>query len=112
MKFSLVDRILELQPPERIVAVKAVSMAEEYLADHFPTFPVLPGVMMLESMADALYLKGSFDKSYEILNKCLELPSHSAEIYKKLCILSQKKGDSKQAERYLRLYDKHQKNNK
>jgi 3-hydroxyacyl-[acyl-carrier-protein] dehydratase len=53
MKFALIDRIVELQPRQRIVAVKAVSLAEEYLADHFPTFPVLPGVLMLETMAEA-----------------------------------------------------------
>ena len=33
--------------------MKYVSLAEEYLADHFPTFPVLPGVMMLESATQA-----------------------------------------------------------
>ncbi len=53
MKFALVDRITEIVPGERITAVKAVSQAEEYLADHFPTFPVLPGVLMLESLAEA-----------------------------------------------------------
>ena len=53
MKFRLIDRIIELAPGERIVAVKAVSLAEEYLADHFPTFPVLPGVFMLEAMTEA-----------------------------------------------------------
>lgn len=53
MKFSLIDRVLELDRGRRIVAVKAVSLAEEYLADHFPTFPVLPGVLMLEAMAQA-----------------------------------------------------------
>ena len=53
MKFGLVDRIEEITAGERIVAVKAVSLAEEYLADHFPTFPVLPGVLMLEAMAEA-----------------------------------------------------------
>ena len=53
MKFALVDRILELVPRKRIVVVKAVTLAEEYLADHFPTFPVLPGVLMLEVMAQA-----------------------------------------------------------
>jgi len=53
MKFGLIDRIVELTRGEQIVAVKAVSLAEEYLADHFPTFPVLPGVFMLEAMAEA-----------------------------------------------------------
>jgi len=52
MKFQLIDVILE-QSPERIVAVKQVSAAEEYLADHFPSFPILPGVMMLETMVQA-----------------------------------------------------------
>jgi 3-hydroxyacyl-[acyl-carrier-protein] dehydratase len=53
MKFGLVDRIIELTPRERIVAVKAVSLAEEYLADHFPTFPVLPGVFMLQALVES-----------------------------------------------------------
>lgn len=37
----------------RVVTVKAVTLAEEYLQDHFATFPVLPGVMMLEAMVQA-----------------------------------------------------------
>ncbi len=53
MRFLLVDRIIELEPGTRIKAVKNVSLAEEYLADHFPGFPVLPGVMMLEAMTQA-----------------------------------------------------------
>lgn len=53
MKFGLIDRIVELTRGERIVAVKAVSLAEEYLEDHFPTFPVLPGVLMLEALVEA-----------------------------------------------------------
>jgi len=52
MKFTLIDAVIE-QSDDRIVAVKRVSAAEEYLADHFPTFPVLPGVLMLEAMAQA-----------------------------------------------------------
>ncbi|MHC5111740.1 MAG: 3-hydroxyacyl-ACP dehydratase FabZ family protein [Planctomycetota bacterium] len=53
MNFGLIDRIVEIERGERIRAVKAVSLAEEYLADHFPTFPVLPGVFMLEAMVEA-----------------------------------------------------------
>ncbi len=52
MRFDLVDRVVE-RSAERIVTLKTVTMAEEYLADHFPTFPVLPGVLMLEAMVQA-----------------------------------------------------------
>ncbi len=53
MKFLLIDRIIEFEPGRRIVAQKALSLAEEYLADHFPKFPVLPGVLNLEAMVQA-----------------------------------------------------------
>ncbi|MEM1331142.1 MAG: 3-hydroxyacyl-ACP dehydratase FabZ family protein [Planctomycetota bacterium] len=52
MHFALIDRVLELEP-ERLVAIKQVSASEEYLLDHFPGFPVLPGVMMIEAMVQA-----------------------------------------------------------
>jgi 3-hydroxyacyl-[acyl-carrier-protein] dehydratase len=50
MRFSLVDRITELEPGRSITALKNLSSAEEYLADHFPGFPVMPGVLMLETL--------------------------------------------------------------
>lgn len=53
MKFILLDKIISIEPPSRIVARKTLSLAEEYLADHFPTFPVMPGVLMLEAMVQA-----------------------------------------------------------
>jgi 3-hydroxyacyl-[acyl-carrier-protein] dehydratase len=53
VKFILIDRISELDSGKRIVAHKALSLAEEYLADHFPAFPVLPGVLQLEAMVQA-----------------------------------------------------------
>ncbi len=53
MKFALIDRIVELERGKRIVAVKAVTLAEEYLSDHFPTFPVMPGVLMLQALVEA-----------------------------------------------------------
>ena len=52
MRFELIDQVLECQP-DRLVAVKNVTNAEEYLADHFPGFAVLPGVMMLETLVQA-----------------------------------------------------------
>lgn len=55
MKFHLIDKVLT-QEAERIVAIKQVTNAEEYLGDHFPTFPVLPGVMMVEAMTQAARL--------------------------------------------------------
>ncbi|GAB5440499.1 MAG: 3-hydroxyacyl-ACP dehydratase FabZ family protein [Fuerstiella sp.] len=53
MKFCLVDRITELTPGESISTIKNVSLAEEYLQDHFPGFSVLPGVMMVEAMVQS-----------------------------------------------------------
>jgi 3-hydroxyacyl-[acyl-carrier-protein] dehydratase len=53
MQFTLIDRILELEPGRRIVAVKNLTLAEEYLAEHFPGFPVMPGVLMLEAIVQA-----------------------------------------------------------
>jgi 3-hydroxyacyl-[acyl-carrier-protein] dehydratase len=53
MRFTLVDRITSLSPRESLTAVKNLSLAEEYLADHFPGFPVMPGVLMLEAMIQA-----------------------------------------------------------
>jgi 3-hydroxyacyl-[acyl-carrier-protein] dehydratase len=53
MRFTLIDRIVELEPGVKITAIKALSMAEEYLGDHFPGFPVMPGVLMLEAMTQA-----------------------------------------------------------
>jgi 3-hydroxyacyl-[acyl-carrier-protein] dehydratase len=50
MRFTLIDRITDIQPGGSITAVKALSLAEEYLQDHFPRFPVMPGVLMLEAM--------------------------------------------------------------
>src|SRR5215467_12341642 len=67
MRFVLIDRILEVETHRcrlsgtqavkgqgpRLTAVKNLSLAEEYLSDHFPGFPVMPGVLMLEALTQA-----------------------------------------------------------
>jgi 3-hydroxyacyl-[acyl-carrier-protein] dehydratase len=72
MKFNLLDKIEEISDT-RIVAVKHVSLAEEYLADHFPTFPVLPGVMMLEALTQAagwlMHRRSNFARSLAVLKE-------------------------------------------
>jgi 3-hydroxyacyl-[acyl-carrier-protein] dehydratase len=51
MRFILVDRVLELVPGARARAVKCVTLSEDYLADHFPGYAVMPGVLLIESLA-------------------------------------------------------------
>jgi len=49
----LIDKIVSLEPGRQIKTVKNVSLAEEYLADHFPAFPVLPGVLLLQGLVES-----------------------------------------------------------
>ncbi len=51
--FLLVDRVTELVPRERIVALKQVTVNEPFFAGHFPGAPVMPGVLIIEAMAQA-----------------------------------------------------------
>ncbi|MBC8101484.1 MAG: 3-hydroxyacyl-ACP dehydratase FabZ [Cytophagales bacterium] len=51
--FLLVDRILEVEPGKRIVGIKNVTMNEEFFVGHFPGEPIMPGVLILEMMAQA-----------------------------------------------------------
>ncbi|CAN5177603.1 3-hydroxyacyl-ACP dehydratase FabZ family protein [soil metagenome] len=53
MRFHLIDRITELQPGKLLRAYKNLALGEEYLADHFPGFPVMPGVLMLQTLVEA-----------------------------------------------------------
>src|SRR6266480_6457996 len=53
MRYWLLDRIRSYKPEVELAAVKNVTLTEEYMADHFPEFPVLPGVFMLEAATQA-----------------------------------------------------------
>ena len=51
--FLLIDRVLSCEPGKSIVAVKNVTFNEQHFAGHFPQHPVMPGVLILEAMAQA-----------------------------------------------------------
>ncbi|MFQ5747540.1 MAG: 3-hydroxyacyl-ACP dehydratase FabZ [Gemmatimonadota bacterium] len=51
--FLLVDRVLELEPGRRVVGLKNVTMNEPFFAGHFPGHPIMPGVLIVEAMAQA-----------------------------------------------------------
>ena len=51
MRYILLDRIVELHPPEVARGIKCVSLTDDIFADHFPGFPVLPGALILEGLA-------------------------------------------------------------
>ena len=53
MRFHLIDRIDGWEPGKSLTASKFLALGEEYLADHFPRFPVMPGVLMLQACVEA-----------------------------------------------------------
>jgi len=51
--FLLLDRVVEMEPAKRIVAIKCVTFNEQFFQGHFPGAPVMPGVLVVEAMAQA-----------------------------------------------------------
>jgi 3-hydroxyacyl-[acyl-carrier-protein] dehydratase len=73
MRYHLIDRITEVEPGKSLRAFKQLTLGEEYLADHFPTFPVMPGVLMLQALVEAaswlVRLSSDFDPSVLVLRE-------------------------------------------
>lgn len=64
--FLLVDRVIEVDPDKRIVALKNVSINEPFFNGHFPGAPVMPGVLTIESMAQAGAILGLLEKKADL----------------------------------------------
>src|SRR3989442_6036876 len=69
--FLLVDRVIEVDPDKRIVALKNVSINEPFFNGHFPKAPVMPAVLTLEAMAQAGAILGLLDRKPEELENAL-----------------------------------------
>ena len=70
--FILVDRILELTPGEKVIALKNVTINEPFFQGHFPENPIMPGVLIIEAMGQA---------GAVLAAKSLERESHGSLIY-------------------------------
>lgn len=70
MKFRQLDQITELIPGQRITATRTLRADEDYLRDHFPLFPVMPGVLMLEALYQAacLLIRATDDFNCSVLH--------------------------------------------
>ena len=69
--FLLVDRVIEVDPDKRIVALKNVSINEPFFTGHFPNAPVMPGVLTIEAMAQAGAILGLLERKPEDLKNSL-----------------------------------------
>jgi beta-hydroxyacyl-ACP dehydratase FabZ len=72
--FLLVDRIVEMEPGKRIVGIKNVTINEPFFQGHFPGHPIMPGVLLIEAMAQVggvLAMKSAAAENVDISNKVI-----------------------------------------
>ncbi len=62
--FILIDRVVELKPNEKLTAIKNVSIGEQFFVGHFPGEKVMPGVLILEAMAQAGCIYFYYSKNF------------------------------------------------
>lgn len=67
--FLLIDRLEEIRPGESAVAIKSVTYNEQFFQGHFPQKPVLPGVLIIEAMAQAAAAYTSYTENLDVENK-------------------------------------------
>lgn len=67
--FLLVDKVVEIDPGKRIVAIKNVTMNEPFFQGHFPGHPVMPGVLIIEAMAQTAAIMAYLASDDEIRKK-------------------------------------------
>jgi 3-hydroxyacyl-[acyl-carrier-protein] dehydratase len=67
--FLMVDRVLEMEPGKRIVGIKNVTINEPFFQGHFPGHPVMPGVLIIEAMAQVAGILAYLSSDEEIRKK-------------------------------------------
>lgn len=73
MRFILIDKILEYEKGKSATGVKDVTMSEDFLADHFPRFPVMPGVLQLEAILQLTSWLVFVTKDFTVKTKVSEI---------------------------------------
>jgi len=83
MRYFLIDKVTELVPGERIRGVKNVTLSDEILHDHFPDYPILPGVLVLEAAAQlaGFLLESTFNRKGETLRRALLVQIQQAKFH-------------------------------
>ena len=73
MRFYLIDKITAWDVGKRATGIKVVSLSEDFFNDHFPRYPIMPGVLILEALAQlsGLLLEATVEKQYHIKRKAL-----------------------------------------
>lgn len=73
MRFYLLDKITEWNPGSSARGIKAITLSEDFFSDHFPRYPIMPGVLILEALAQlsGLLLEATVESKYALKRKAL-----------------------------------------